>query len=215
VLLPPVLYLKVFRLPLRETIALRAPRVRDLVAVLAMVPPAAVLITAYLAFQDSILPFPEGLRKELENLFAMESLPPVAALLLLAVSPAICEEFLWRGVVQGEMEKEDRPVKAVILVGALFALFHLSAYRLAPTMILGCLLAYLRLTTGSIIACMLFHGLYNATQVLAAREVAEAWTSWAARPSVAASAAALLVAIGWWTWRGRRERGGEPGRDAG
>ena len=212
VLLPPLVYLKVFRLPLRETIALRALRFRDLLAVLAMVPPAAVLITAYLSFQDSVLPFPEGLRKELEKLFAMESLPPGAAILLLAVSPAICEEFLWRGVVQGELEAERRPVKAVILVGALFAFFHLSAYRLVPTMILGGILAYLRLSTGTILACILFHGLYNAAQLLAARAGAEAWAHWAARPEVAAPAAMMLLSIGWWTWKGRRERVRESNR---
>jgi membrane protease YdiL (CAAX protease family) len=82
---------------------------------------------------------------------------------ILAVSPAICEEVLWRGTFQGELEPRGKTVRTALTVGLYFGLFHLSAYRIVPTAIVGCILAVVRHRTGSIFPCMLVHGIYNAS----------------------------------------------------
>jgi sodium transport system permease protein len=200
VLLPSLLYLKVFRLPARETLALRAPSWRSLLAAVAMVPPVAVLMTGYLAFQDSVLPYPEGLRSAMEKLFAPENLGAVSALFLIGLSPAVCEEVLCRGVIQGEVSAEGRPLKTLLGVGILFGLLHLSAYRIVPTTALGVLLAYLRLSSGSIFPCMVLHGLYNSAMLFGFRLGPERLTGWATRPEVELLAALLLAGLVRWMW---------------
>ncbi len=207
VLLPALLYIRVFRLPAAEALALRRPRPGDLLTALALVAPAAVLVTAWMAFQDHLLPFPEGLKKEIDRVFGAEGLDMVPALLLLALSPAVCEEVLWRGVVQGEVEAEGRPVKAVLVVGLLFGLFHLDVYRLVPTAALGCILAIIRLRSRSIFPCMVFHGFYNGTMFLGAKALGGGLGVWASRWDVVL-AAALLLAVGLrWGLAAREKRG--------
>jgi len=162
------------------------------------VPFSAILITAYMTFQDKVLPFPEGIGKEMEKIFSAGDLHPALAALVIAFSPAVCEEILWRGAVQSEIESEGRPWKTVLLVGLLFGLFHLDAYRFVPTALLGALLAFLRLRTGSLFPCMVFHGLYNATMLFGARWAGERLPQWAGRPEVmAVCAAGLLLLLRW------------------
>jgi sodium transport system permease protein len=196
VLLPALLYLKAFRLPVAGTIALRRPRLRHLIAALALVAPAAVLVTAWMVIQDRVLPFPEGFKEKIEQMFGAGKLGLVPALAIIALSPAICEEVLWRGVVQGEIEKEGRPLKTVLLVGLLFGIFHLDIYRLVPTAALGCVLAALRLRARSIIPCMLFHGVYNGAMFVGSRELGEGFGRWMLGWQ-ALLGAAVLLAVGW------------------
>ena len=90
----------------------------------------------------------------------------VPTLLLFAVSPGICEELLWRGTFQGELEPRRKPVMTVILVALFFGLFHQSIYRIVPTGLLGGVLALVRYRTGSIFPCMLLHAVYNGSLCL-------------------------------------------------
>ncbi len=211
VLLPSLAYAGLFRVPIKEALALRAPRLRDIGAAALLVPLAAVLIILYMDFQNTVLPFPEGLRGELEKIFGGGDLHPAVALFLLAVSPGICEEVLWRGVVQGEMEPEDRPLKTAVLIGLLFGIFHLDLYRLAPTAFLGALLAHVRFTTGSIVPCMLFHAFYNGTMVLAGGRMAAMLSQGAERipffqPIVLLAAGGLMAMVARGMWARRRLR---------
>ena len=43
----------------------------------------------------------------------------------------------------------------------LFALFHLNPWQLGPTFLLGLLLGYVRLRTGSLLAAIFTHALHN------------------------------------------------------
>ncbi len=209
VLLPPLAYARAFRVPLKDALALRAPRSGDIAAAVLLVPLAVVVIILYMDFQNTVLPFPEGLRGELEKIFGGEGLHPALALFLLAVSPGICEEVLWRGVVQGEMEREGRPLKTAVLIGLLFGIFHLDLYRLAPTAFLGVLLAHLRLTAGSIVPCMLFHALYNGTMVLAGGRVGTLLSQGAEKlpflqPALLLASGGMMALVARWMWARRR-----------
>ena len=169
VLVPAILYLRLFRLPRLATLGLRRPPAGSLAVSVALVPPAVLLMAAYMLFQNAVLPFPSGLEREFEKVLFSDVLGFPGMLFLIALSPGICEEILWRGVVQGELEGERRPLKTVIVVGLFFGLFHLSVHRLVPTALLGFLLAYLRYASGSILPCMLFHTLYNGSMLLIGR----------------------------------------------
>jgi sodium transport system permease protein len=124
---------------------------------------AFVVVAFYAAVQSQFLPFPEELEKAFRELFDLKSISPVEAIFILAISPAICEELLWRGAFQGELEPRGRALRTALTVGIFFGLFHLSAYRIVPTAIVGCILAWVRYRTGSIFPCMLVHGLYNSS----------------------------------------------------
>jgi membrane protease YdiL (CAAX protease family) len=54
------------------------------------------------------------------------------------------------------------PAAAAVITGVLFGLFHLDVYRIIPATILGTLLGFIALESGSILPAMLAHFCNNA-----------------------------------------------------
>jgi sodium transport system permease protein len=162
VLLPALLYPLVVKAPFRETLALRRTRATNFLLALLAVPATAVLVSAYMTLQDQLLPMPQFMEELYSQFFKARELSPAWSLLLFAVSPAICEELLWRGAFQGELEPRGRRLATVLTVGLFFGAFHQSIYRLVPTAALGSILALVRDRSRSIYPCMLVHFGYNA-----------------------------------------------------
>ena len=108
----------------------------------------------------------EQLRKSLVPLDGSRGL--VSTLFLVALSPAICEEAFFRGPILRGLRTRLDAVAAAVITGALFGLFHLDLYRLLPTTVLGILLSWIALESGSIVPSMLAHFCNNAILVLLA-----------------------------------------------
>ena len=93
---------------------------------------------------------------------AAEGLQPTSAadwLMVVAVAavlPALCEETLFRGCLQGVFERRG-PVPGVLLAGVLFGAFHLVPHNMLPAAFLGIVLGTLVVRTGSILAGVLAH----------------------------------------------------------
>jgi sodium transport system permease protein len=162
VLVPALLYPLAVKVPFRQTLGLRAAPFSSYLLVPFIAASAVVLVNAYANLQQAFLPTPPGMEDAMKDLLTQQHLSAVAAFFLFAVSPGICEELLWRGAFQGELEPSRRPWRSILLVGLFFGVFHLSIYRLIPTALVGVALAVLRHRCGSIFPCMLVHALYNA-----------------------------------------------------
>jgi sodium transport system permease protein len=89
----------------------------------------------------------------------------LATLALVALTPAICEEALFRGPILHGLRTRAGPSVAVALTGLLFGVFHLELSRILPTALLGVLLSLVALESGSILPAMLAHFLNNASLV--------------------------------------------------
>lgn len=88
-------------------------------------------------------------------------------LILSAVLPAVCEEFFFRGALQITLVKATKNVHAGVWITAvLFALTHMQVYGMLPRLLLGGILGYLVLWTGSLWGAIIVHALYNATVLL-------------------------------------------------
>ena len=92
-----------------------------------------------------------------------------ATLLLMAVTPAVCEEALFRGPILRGLRARLSPAAAAIMTGAMFGLYHGDVWRFLPTALLGVGLSALALASGSIIPSMIAHFVNNACLVLLAR----------------------------------------------
>jgi sodium transport system permease protein len=90
-------------------------------------------------------------------------------LFLMALTPAICEEALFRGPILRGLRTRLSPAGAAILTGLLFGIYHLDPWRLVPTAILGVALSGIALGSGSIIPAMVAHFVNNACLILLAR----------------------------------------------
>lgn len=81
-------------------------------------------------------------------------------LLALIILAPLCEETLNRGFVMAGYRRLGF-WRCVLIVGIFFGFFHQYPYRFLDTMIAGMLLAYLALTTNSILASMAAHFGFN------------------------------------------------------
>jgi sodium transport system permease protein len=118
--------------------------------------------------QTFVLPIPWELLEGLEELVRADTLGRLLwLLLLLAFTPAICEEIVFRGVLLGGTRSME-PWRFVVLNGVVFGLFHLSfetVIRFLPTATLGIVIAWAVWRTGSIFVGALMHFLNNGAIV--------------------------------------------------
>jgi membrane protease YdiL (CAAX protease family) len=88
-------------------------------------------------------------------------------LVVMAVAAALCEEFLFRGVILNLLRRAIRnPHLAIWIVAAIFSAVHLQFYGFVPRMLLGAFLGYLLYWTESIWLPVAAHFLNNAVAVV-------------------------------------------------
>lgn len=88
----------------------------------------------------------------------------VAALICVAVVPALVEEFLFRGVIMRGYETMGRRV-GIIMSGILFAILHMSLASLPAIILLGIVISYIVQRSDSILTGMVYHFTNNAIAV--------------------------------------------------
>jgi uncharacterized protein len=84
----------------------------------------------------------------------------LVGVLIVGVSPALCEEVLNRGVLLRAYENRGS-VKAVLFTAIIFGIFHFDVTNLLAPVFLGLLIGYYVLRTNSIFAGILAHFLNN------------------------------------------------------
>lgn len=84
---------------------------------------------------------------------------------LIALSPAICEEALFRGIVLKAYENRGT-LRAIFISAIMFSLVHVSVVRLAGPLIIGILAAYLVIKSNSIIPGVITHFTFNGISML-------------------------------------------------
>lgn len=133
-------------------------------------------LQAYLVIQNKLifsLPFGTEVIKQVKDLFdsleqttmslvTAHSIPEfIFVVFVIAVTPAICEEFLFRGIVFKNFERISLKRNAMFLTGLLFALFHFHPFNLIPLILLGFYLTFITYYSGSIFTAVACHFLNN------------------------------------------------------
>jgi len=115
-----------------------------------------------------LLPTPDGLAQEMERFLGRPESPGewLWLLFVIAVSPAVCEELLFRGFLLASMPEQTSERVRILVVGLAFGVFHLSVYRLFGTAALGMLMTFVAIRSRSILPAMWFHFLNNAAAVV-------------------------------------------------
>jgi len=117
---------------------------------------------------------PERIESVKSLLDAWRDLSPVVVLLTLAVTPAVCEEFYFRGYLMGALQKSARPAITIIVSALLFGAFHviatsaLSTERFLPSTFMGLILGWLCYRTQSVLPGMLLHATHNGLLLMVA-----------------------------------------------
>jgi len=160
-----LLMVRKYGLNLREVVGIRRLRWPVWAAVLMAVPAAQVVAVAFFRLMNTVIPTPTELLRELSRQVAPASLPLWQTYLFMALIPAICEEFAFRGVLLHGLRHRFHPVVRCLVVGVVFGIFHYTLFRIAPTALLGVILTAIALMTGSILPGLLFHAANNSMAI--------------------------------------------------
>jgi len=136
------------------------------------------MLQVYMSFQERV-PVPESLRpivEQLKHLFeetykillASSSVPELLfVVFVVALVPAVAEEFLFRGMVQRSLERGLGARRGIILTALIFALYHLNPFSLVPLMSLGLYLGFLAYRAGSLWVSVAAHFYNNGVACIA------------------------------------------------
>ena len=123
---------------------------------------AIMIITMIIAyfFPEEVIGVSQGLGME----FA--SLTFIISFVIVSISPAICEEAVFRGVVMHSFDNGKNKWIAIVVTGLIFGAFHGNIWRFVPTALLRIMLGYIVYETDNMIYGALFHAINNAMPLL-------------------------------------------------
>lgn len=187
VLAPTILFLRLARLPVRETLRLRWPGWRP--AILSLVIGAGFWPLSIALDQVSALllgyvpPTPPGYWPT----------TPAQALLLatgLVIAAPVCEEALFRGYIQRAYQRDGQR-RGFLLVSLLFALYHLRFQGLPALLPIALVLGYLAWRSDSLVPSVLAHLAHNGLACLVMVTKALGWSA----PTTSLPVAGLGLAL--------------------
>lgn len=115
-------------------------------------------------------------RLQAEELLQAWRLVPIALVVLsLGILPGICEELFFRGFLLNGLRRDMNITVAVIISAVCFGLFHVilaggaAPQRLLPSTMMGLLLGWVTVRSGSVLPAMLLHAIHNSTLLLLTR----------------------------------------------
>lgn len=87
-------------------------------------------------------------------------------IVLIAVLPACCEEIAFRGLILSGLRHLGHKWWAIGLSALFFGLCHSIMQQSIAAAVMGLVLGYLAVQTGSLIPCILFHMTYNSLEMV-------------------------------------------------
>lgn len=133
----------------------------------------------YMYFQDkiplpeSVIPLVEMLKKMIEETYRMlvvsQSIPELLfVIVVVALTPAICEEIFFRGLIQKNFSLGTNAVRGFVITGIIFGLYHFNPFQAVPLMALGIYFSFLQYRSQTLIVPMIAHFVNNTFSVVAA-----------------------------------------------
>lgn len=136
------------------------------------------VLQGYLVLQSAI-PLPAGLEEivsELKRLIeqayrvlvSSQSLEEfLFVVLVIAVTPAVCEELLFRGLIQRSIEEGAGGVRGAVAAGIIFGVYHLNPFTVVALIALGVFFGLLVYRTGNITLAIVAHFFNNVVAAAA------------------------------------------------
>jgi len=109
---------------------------------------------------EKVLPPPSWFMELFARLFNSD-LGVWGGILRIVIIAPIVEELIFRGVIMAGFSRIYHPVFAILFSALLFALFHLNPWQFPAAFALGLILGWIRIRTGSVLACIAGHAIHN------------------------------------------------------
>ena len=115
--------------------------------------------------------------------------------LIIGLTPAICEEILFRGYVQTRLSRSFGPIIGVIVASVMFAAFHMDLVHSVAVLPLGFFLGFVVARSGSIFPAMLAHFVNNAISIVGVAFAPAGETDVLATPAILVSLSILAAGM--------------------
>ncbi len=90
----------------------------------------------------------------------------ILVVVVVAVTPALCEEFFFRGFIQKSFELKIKPIWAIAITSIFFAFYHFNPYGLISLFFLAMFLGWFAYKGKSILLPMTIHFLNNLFAII-------------------------------------------------
>ncbi len=160
VLFPALFYMIGNKINIKETLRFNSPGILPSFLIILISAPAfyaasalnsvVIYILQFIgqAPEDTVIPLPQNLGEVF------------ISIIVIAVAPSVCEEILHRGILLKAYENRGT-MKAVVISGIMFGIFHFDITNLFGPILLGILFAYYVVRTNSIFAGVIAHFMNN------------------------------------------------------
>jgi sodium transport system permease protein len=158
----PVALVAYYRIDGGETFKLRLPPVRTWVAAVLLGGSSWALAQEFMALQSRLIPPSQAMQEAFKPIEVQLSAAPLSQiLLLLAVIPAMTEEFFFRGFLLSGLSQSMRKWSAILVAALTFGIYHFIVDRVPVTAMMGVCLGYLCWQSRSILPGIVFHMMHN------------------------------------------------------
>lgn len=104
---------------------------------------------------------------------ALRGVSPALVLASLAIAPAVCEEFFFRGFLFRAIQARSNAIVTILVTAALFGAFHvvtsvMGAERFLSSTFIGLFLGWVCWRTGSVLPGMFLHAIHNGLLLMLA-----------------------------------------------
>jgi membrane protease YdiL (CAAX protease family) len=184
ILLPALLFSKMFYRNISEIVRLKVPRWEEILLFILGIIVLTPLLQNYLyiqnhyielwasnsSFINSVKELLDSLNKLLEeaygNLISVNNFyEGILVVIVVALVPAVSEEFMFRGFVQKSFEFKLKPFRAALITAAFFGIYHFNPYGIIPLILLGLYFGFAAYMSNSIVIPVVLHFLNNFAAV--------------------------------------------------
>ncbi|GKX30241.1 hypothetical protein SH1V18_27210 [Vallitalea longa] len=160
IVIPVILYFIITRESIKETLMLKKLDIINIlisIGIGLLIQPllSVVNILSQIFFENQVS----------STIFSIADLPLWLLLILVAVLPAINEEFVTRGILVSNY-KNVNIYKTALISGLSFGMLHLNGNQFSYAFVMGIILCLLVKITGSIYSSMIIHFLINGLQMV-------------------------------------------------
>lgn len=121
-------------------------------------------------FPQELIDFLEKVSQSLEEtydyLLSFKKNSPLIVIFAIALTPAICEEFLFRGYLQNILKQKYSINKSIIITSLVFSIVHLNPLSFLGIFLLSCAIGFYKEKTNSLKIPILIHFINNFISIV-------------------------------------------------
>ncbi len=164
ILVPPIAFLLFYRYDVKKVLRLNNPGIANLLLIFGIILFSLPVIGVLNLVNFWIIKMIFGKYEVFQAPISTGSWGLLIGVFVIGVSAGICEELLFRGVIQRGFERFGA-VKSIFITAFLFGLMHLDFQRFLGTFVLGALLGFLVYKSNSLLCGMFAHFVNNSIAV--------------------------------------------------